>query len=284
MKKGGFKLNDKVYNPNKLIILGVILLTIIILLSLFSPLISKQDPYIGDSNIRLIEPSSEHIFGTDQQGRDVFTRVLYGGRWTLTASFITMTITLFLGIVIGIISGYFSGTWIDTLILRIIDSLMGFPFMILAMIISALFGRELIHLLIAVVMVKWIPFARLTRSIVLKSKNEVRVMAARVSGCSHFKIIKDELLPEIWSPCFTLATFELGDLILSISVLSFFGLGAKPPVPEWGAMLADSKAYFFQSPYLVLGPSLFIFLTVLGLNFIGEGLRDKITPYEILKI
>lgn len=284
MSKGGCSLNKKVYNPKNLIILGSIILIIVVLLSIFAHVISSQNPYIGESSNRLLEPSSEHIFGTDQQGRDVFTRVLYGGRWTLMASFFTMAITLSLGIAIGVISGYFSGTWIDILILRIMDTLMGFPFMILAMIISALFGRELIHLLVAVVIVKWLPFARLARSIVLKSKNEVRVLAARVSGCSNIKIIVEELLPEIWSPCFALATFELGDLILSISALSFFGLGAKPPTPEWGSMLSDSKAYFFQAPYLVFGPSLFIFLTVLGLNFIGEGLRDKITPYEVLKI
>lgn len=277
-------MNTKIHNPNKLIIFGCLILTIIIFLSVFANVISNKDPYIGISSKRLLKPYSEFIFGTDQLGRDVFTRTLYGGRFTITASFTTMVITLILGIFIGIISGYFSGTWIDIFILRLIDSLMGFPFMVLAMIISALFGRDLFHLLIAVVMVKWIPFARLSRSIVLKSKNEVRVLAAKVSGCSHAKIIIEELIPEIWSPCFALATFELGELILSISALSFFGLGAKPPTPEWGSMLAASKAYFFQSPYLVLAPSFFIFLTVLGLNFIGEGLRDKLTPYEVFKI
>lgn len=277
-------MNKKVYNPNILITLGALILITVVSLSILAGVASSQNPYIGESSSRLLEPSSEHIFGTDQQGRDVFTRVLYGGRWTLTASFLTMAITLSLGMAIGIISGYFSGSWVDTIILRIMDTLMGFPFMILAMIISALFGRELIHLLVAVIIVKWIPFARLARSITLKSKNEVRVLAARVSGYSDIKIIIEELFPEIWSPCFALATFELGDLILSISALSFFGLGAKPPTPEWGSMLADSKAYFFQAPYLVFGPSLFIFLTVLGLNFIGEGLRDKITPYEVLRI
>ena len=277
-------MNKKVYNPNNLIALGCLILIVIVLLSIFANTVSTQNPYIGESSKRLLEPSSKHFFGTDQQGRDVFTRVLYGGRWTLTASFLTMAITLSLGIIIGVISGYFSGSWMDILILRLMDTLMGFPFMILAMIISALFGRGLIHLLTAVIIVKWIPFARLARSIVLKSKNEVRVLAAKVSGCSDMKIIIEELLPEIWSSCFALATFELGELILSISALSFFGLGAKPPTPEWGGMLADSKAYFFQAPYLVFGPSLFIFLTVLGLNFIGEGLRDKLTPYEVLKI
>ncbi|MDO5732970.1 MAG: ABC transporter permease [Eubacteriales bacterium] len=274
----------KLHNPNRMIRLGCVIIALIVFASIFSDRLSSHDPFIGESIKRLLSPSPEHLLGTDQQGRDVFPRVLYGGRWTLTASFITMVLTLILGMLMGILSGYFSGSWLDILILRVIDCLMGFPFMILAMIISGLFGRELTHLLMAVLMVKWIPFARLTRSIVLRSKNEVRVLAAKVSGCSSWKIIIKESVPEIWSPAFALATFELGELILSISALSFFGLGAKPPTPEWGAMLADSKAYFFQTPYLVVGPSLFIFMTVLGLNFIGEGLRDRLTPYEILKI
>lgn len=277
-------MKKRVYNPNFIIAAGCLVLCVIVLSSLFANFLSDRDPYIGDSKIRLTSPSREHLFGTDQMGRDVFTRVLYGGRWTLTSAFITMALTLIVGIIIGVISGYFNDTWIDTIILRVMDSLMGFPFMILAMIIAALFGHGLINLLTAIIMVKWIPFARLTRSIVLKAKHEVRFMAAKVSGASPLQIIVDELLPLIWSPCFALATFELGELILSISALSFFGLGAKPPVPEWGSMLADSKAFFFQAPYLVFGPSLFIFLTVLGLNFIGEGLRDKLNPYEVLKI
>ena len=277
-------MKNKIYNPNKMIFVGIILLLVIISSCILAQVITHEDPYLGQVEERFIQPNLDHFFGTDNMGRDIFTRVLYGGRWTLTASFITMVITLALGIFLGIICGYYEGKWFDILILRIMDSLMGFPFMILAMIIAAFFGTGLFHLLSAVILVKWIPFARLSRSIVLKGKHEVKVLAAKVSGASDIKIIFDELLPQIWISCFVLATFELGELILSISALSFFGLGAKPPLPEWGSMLADSKSYFFRAPYLVMGPSIYILLTVLGLNLIGEGLRDKLTPYEKIKL
>ncbi|MDO5718956.1 MAG: ABC transporter permease [Tissierellia bacterium] len=267
-----------------IIIAGALLLALIISMSTFAQLFTSYDPVETDSSNRLNSPCSEHVFGTDQMGRDMFSRVLYGGRATILASFSTMFITLAIGVTLGILGGYYNDSILDIVLLRIIDALMGFPFMILAMIITALFGTSFIHLLIAITSVRWIPFARLSRSITLSSKESVGVMAARVTGASDFRIIKKEILPKILSPAFTLATFELGNLILSIAALSFFGLGAKPPTPEWGSILADSKPYFFQSPHLIILPSLFILLTVLALNLIGEGLRDKFETYEVYEI
>ncbi|MDO5725031.1 MAG: ABC transporter permease [Tissierellia bacterium] len=263
---------------------GIFLLASIIILSVFAQVFTSHNPVETNASNRLMPPDNIHIFGTDQMGRDMFARVLYGGRATIIASFLTMFVTLMIGTILGIIGGYYAGSILDTILLRIIDALMGFPFMILAMLITALFGTGFIHLLIAITSVRWIPFARLARSITLSAKESVGVMAAKVTGASDLRIMKKEILPKILSPAFTLATFELGNLILSISALSFFGLGAKPPTPEWGSILADSKPYFFQSPHLIILPSLFIFSTVLALNLIGEGLRDKFETYEVYDI
>lgn len=270
--------------PETLIRLGILLLCILLLMSVFAPLVTSHNPTRGESALRLMPPSRYHLFGTDQMGRDMFARVLYGGRATLSASFLTMVITLGMGIFLGALSGYYHRSIFDKILQRIIDALMGFPFMILAMIITALFGTGFIHLLIAITLVRWIPFARLARSITLSLRESLGVLSAKVSGASDFRILHKEIFPQIISPAFTLATFELGNLILSIAALSFFGLGAKPPTPEWGSILADSKPYFFQSPHLIFLPSLFIFLTVLALNLIGEGLRDKFQAYEVYEL
>ena len=154
-------------------------------------------------------------------------------------------------------------------------------FLVLALVVTALFGTGFLHLLFAVAAVWWVPFARLARSITLSSGNDIEVAAARVLGASGLTIAVHEILPKVTGPAWVLATFELGKLILSLSALSFFGLGAKPPSPEWGTMLADAKVHFFRAPHLLLGPALFIFLTVLSLNLMGEGLRDRLDPFEI---
>jgi peptide/nickel transport system permease protein len=157
---------------------------------------------------------------------------------------------------------------------------MSFPFMVLAMVVAALFGTGLLHLLMAVVSVWWVSFARLSRSVVLRIKTETYISAARVLGASPVTIMFRDVLPRAISPVLIQATFELGNLILTISALSFLGLGAQPPTPEWGSMLSDGRAHFMSSPHILLGPAFFIFLTVLSLNLIGEGFRDRLDPYE----
>lgn len=265
------------------LLFGIVLLFIIIILISGASIIAPFDPIIQDPPKRLQQPDNTHILGTDQFGRDIFARVLYGGRSTLTASLTALSCALLIGVFVGMIAGLYGGK-VDIILMRIVDVLMAFPFMVLAIIITALFGTGFIHLLVAIVAVWWVPFARLARSIVLNTKNDTEVSAAIVLGAPKRTIIIRELLPKVISPALVLSTFELGNLMLSISALSFFGLGSKPPSPEWGSMLADSKAYFFQAPHVLLGPTLFIFLTVLSLNLVGEGLRDLLDPYEIPNI
>jgi peptide/nickel transport system permease protein len=249
-----------------------------------APLFTRYDPLEQSSSERLMGISEEHIFGTDRFGRDVFSRTLYGGRITLASSLAALIIAMGIGLVIGIICGTNKDKLIDVIFMRIIDVLMSFPFMILAMITSALFGTSLVHLLFAVLAVWWVSFARLSRSIVLRLKSETYINAAEILGAGKITIMFYELLPRVIGPVLIQATFEMGNLILTISALSFLGLGSQPPTPEWGSMLSDGRAHFMQAPYILLGPTFFIVMTVLALNLIGEGFRDRLDPYEVTRL
>lgn len=260
-------------------LLGSLILVIILSVVGFSDIIVPFNPFEQNPNIRLQPPNSIYIFGTDHFGRDIFSRVLLGGKYTLTSSLIALIFSFFLGTIIGIYSGIRGGL-IDTIIVRLIDTIMAFPFIVFAMIVVTFIGTGLLNLLFVIILVKWIPFAKLSRSITLKSKNDADILASFVLGAKLRLIIFKELFPKVMGQTIVLATFELGNLILSISALSFLGLGAKPPSPEWGSMLADSKAYFFQAPHLFFSPVIFIFFVVLALNLMGEGLRDYFDPYD----
>jgi peptide/nickel transport system permease protein len=264
--------------------MGIILLLVIIILVAGAPLFTSYNPLEQDASVRLEKPGAAHIFGTDRFGRDVFSRTLFGGRVTLTASILSLGLALILGLIAGLIAGLYSGTIFDIILTRTMDVFLAFPFIVLAMVITSLFGQGLTQLLVAVVFIWWVPFARLTRGIVLQAKSETSVAAARVLGARSRVIIIQELLPKVISPVLIQATFELSTLILSLSALSFLGLGAQPPNPEWGSMLSDGRAHFMLAPYILLGPALFIIMTVLSLNLIGEGLRDMLDPFETPKI
>ena len=266
------------------LVVGIALILFVILLISCAPAIVEYSPIEQSAENRLQSPNSNHWFGTDRFGRDVFSRTLYGGRTTLVSSFSALLAAIIVGVSIGIISGLYYGKIIDTIFMRLVDVLMAYPFMILAMVIAGLFGTGLAYLLLAVVIIGWVPFARLTRSIVVHEKNATTVMAATTLGASKIAIVFRELLPKVLSSVFVQATFELGTIILSISALSFLGLGAQPPTPEWGSMLSDGRPHFFTAPHILLGPAFFIIITVFALNLIGEGLRDMLDPYEILEI
>ncbi|MFC5702383.1 ABC transporter permease [Cohnella faecalis] len=261
-------------------IFGLLILSLLAVSILGARWIAPHDPVKQNASERLEKPTVQHPLGTDRFGRDVLSRTLYGGKNTMLSSVFALCTALLIGLLTGLAAGMFHGAIIDRLLMRLIDVLLAFPFMVLAMVIAALFGTSLIHLLIAVVSVWWVSFARLTRSVVLHAKNETSFAAAKVLGATSGTLIFKELLPKALSPVLILATFELGSLILSIAALSFLGLGSQPPTPEWGSMLADGRDHFMQAPHILIGPALFIFLTVLAFNLIGEGLRDRLDPYE----
>lgn len=265
-------------------IIGIILFIIIFTLIVFAPLFTTHDPLKTDSSNRLKNPTSIHIAGTDHYGRDIFSRILYGGRITLSLSIITLFLSASVGVIMGIISALNYKNIIDSIIMRFVDVIIALPFIMIAMFVTAIFGRGLINLLIIVVSTWWVYFARLTRSLVLTIKNDNAILAAKVLGANKFTIIRREIFPKIINTIMISLTFELSSVILSLATLSFFGLGAQPPTPEWGAMLSDGREYFMNAEHVLIYPALFILLCVLCLNLIGEGLRDMFEPYDIPEI
>jgi peptide/nickel transport system permease protein len=264
--------------------IGIILIGFVIIMVTGAPLFTNNNYMEQNAAERLQGLSMKHIFGTDRFGRDVFSRTLYGGRITLVSSLTALIMALVVGLGIGLVCGLYKGSILDRVLMRIIDVLMSFPFMVLAMIVAALFGTGLLNLLFAVVSVWWVSFARLARSVVLRIKSETYIHAAKILGARDRTIIFRELLPYVTGPILIQAAFELGNLILTISALSFLGLGSQPPMPEWGSMLSDGRAHFMHSPHILLGPAFFILITVLALNLIGEGFRDRLDPYEISSV
>lgn len=269
---------------NILIKTSCLIFIIIFSLLILAPLLCKHDPLIQNTQERFLKPSSKHYFGTDHFGRDIFARVLYGGRITLPVAFVTMTLTALLGMSLGILAALNQGKLIDIIIMRIVDALMAIPFTVIAMAVTSIFGRGLINILYLVVTLWWATFARYSRSLVLSIKNRDAIMAAEVLGASRLTIVFSEILPRIMSPFIVYFIFELASLITSLATLSFFGLGAQPPTPEWGSMLSEGKTYYVFSIHILLWPSIFIFFSIMGLNLLGEGLRDKYSPYEILEV
>jgi len=260
---------------------GIVLLAMIALLVAGSPWLASHDPLEQQAAERLQSPDLEHPLGTDRFGRDVWARTLHGGKTTLLSSLAALGAAMCIGLTAGLVAGMFRGTLADIVLMRIVDVLLAFPFMVLAIVIAALFGTSFVHLLMAVVSVWWVSFARLARSAAIQAANETSYAAAIVLSAPKRVLLLRELFPKALSSVLALAPFELGSLILSISALSFLGLGAQPPTPEWGSMLADGRDHLMTAPHVLIGPACFMMLTVLAFNLIGEGLRDRLDPYEI---
>ncbi|OMP66285.1 nickel transporter permease [Domibacillus epiphyticus] len=254
---------------------GIFLLTIIILMTIIGPFLVPNDPLSANMAERLASPSLTYPFGTDHMGRCIFSRLVNGSRATLGITALVIITVLLIGIPIGLLSGYIGGRF-DSFMMRIADGLIALPEFILAIAIAGFLGPSLMNLMISVVLVKWVSYTRIVRGIVLSEREKEYVLAAKVGGCPTWKIIARHLLPQIISPVFVLAALDVGKVILIISSLSYLGLGAQPPAPEWGAMLNDGRAYFQTVPELMVYPGMAIFLVVLSCNLIGEGLRDKL--------
>lgn len=266
-----------------LIFLGVILLLLVVGMVLCAPLLTDGDPIEQNTRERFLSPSWTHPFGTDHFGRDIFARVLYGGRITLPLALLTLLLTSAIGVVIGLVSGLNQGKWIDVVLMRTVDVLIAIPFIVVAMAVTSIFGRGFFKILYLVVALWWAPFARYTRSLVLSEKNREAVMAAKILGAGTLTIVFHEIFLRILFPLVIYVIFEFGSLIASLATLSFFGMGAQPPTPEWGSMLSDGRGYYLYSVHILLWPSVFIFCTVMGLNLLGEGLRDRFAPFAVLE-
>ncbi len=264
---------------NKTAILGLIIVSTLILLALFAPLMFDYDGVVIKQNIkeRLQTPSSTHPFGTDEMGRDIFARVIYGGRNSLFISFLAVSISLSIGGVIGSIAGFFGGA-IDMITMRFMDVLSAIPGNLLAITLVASLGPSTMNLIIAL-SISGIPnFSRIVRGAVLTVRDVEYIEAARAIGAKNYIIIKDHVLPNCMAPIIVQTTLNIASVILTTAGLSFLGLGVQAPAPEWGAMLSNGRTFIRDHSYMTMFPGLAIMSTILSLNLLGDGLRDALDP------
>ncbi|MCH1625205.1 ABC transporter permease [Fredinandcohnia quinoae] len=250
---------------------------LLIVIAIVGPYIAPFDPYEPDYNSILQEPSKEHIAGTDEYGRDIFSRLLVGARISLSVSFLSVILGAVGGTILGLISGYFGG-WLDRIIMRSSDVMFAFPDLLLAIAIVAILGPGLNNVVIAVSVFSIPSFARLVRGATLEGKETVFVEAAKLMGASHFRIMFKHILPETLGSLIVFISMRIGTAILAASSLSFLGLGASPETPDWGAMLSLGRDYLGTSSHVVMMPGIAIFITVLAFNIVGDGLRDVLDP------
>jgi peptide/nickel transport system permease protein len=261
---------------NPMAMLGLAIILFWAVAAIIAPVTSMRDPLAQRIEDRLKPPSSQYWFGTDELGRDVFSRVVYGARISLPIGFVVIMFAVMMGVLVGASAGYIGGTY-DLLIMRLADITLAFPSIVLALAIAAVLGPSITNALIAMVLVWWPEYARLMRSQVLTVKNNEYVTAAVALGASRGRILLTHILPNSFAPILVKASLDAGSAILNIAALSFIGLGAVPPTPEWGAMISSGR-YQFYSWWLTTFPGLAILMVVLGYNFLGEGVRDSFDP------
>lgn len=256
---------------------GLVLLIIIIAAAIFAPYITRYDPIEIVPSARLTPPSAEYWFGTDSFGRDIYTRIVYGGRISLRVGLVSVGIAALLGVTGGMIAGYFGGRT-DTVIMRIADIMLAFPGILLALVVIAILGPSLINVMVAVGISTAPTYARVARGMVLKVKAEVYVESALAVGTPSSRIMVRHVLPNILGSLIVVATLGVAGAIIAGAALSFLGLGAKPPIPEWGLMLSEGRDYLRHAWWITTFPGLAIMVTVLSINLLGDGLRDALEP------
>ena len=262
---------------NRLAILGFVTLGILVLAAIFADQITPYDPIKTDYTNFKQPPSAEHFIGTDELGRDVFSRLIYGTRISLMIGVIVASISLSIGVPLGAIAGFYGGI-IDTIIMRIVDILMAFPFIVLAIAMVAVIGPSLINMMLVLGSVTWIWYTRLVRSMVLSLRETDYVLAAEALGASDGTIIFRHILPNVIPVVVVQASFSVAEAILAAAALSYLGLGAQPPTAEWGSMLSGAKELMRILPVMSIAPGVAIIITVLSINFIGDALRDALDP------
>lgn len=276
-RKSGFSTFYQRLSKNKAALIGGYLILILILVALIGPLLTPYEPSKIDYSIKLLKPSAEHWFGTDHNGRDIFTRIIHGMSISLYIGFVSVALGAFIGVPLGIISGYFGGK-IDSFIMRIMDILLAFPGILLALALVSALGGSLTNVIIAIGVFSVPAFARIVRGSTLATRKLEYIDAVRALGANDTRIIFRHIFPNIISPIIVQATLRMATAILAASALSFLGLGAQPPIPEWGLMLADGRNYMFDHPHVAFFPGLAIVIVVLAFNIFGDGLRDTFDP------
>ncbi len=265
------------FQGNKLIVSGGLVIALLALTALLAPWLAPYDPSLQVLQDRLLPPCAHHWLGTDQYGRDVLSRLIYGSRISLEVGFVAVSIYVFIGTTVGSLAGYYGG-WVDGLLMRLVDIVLCIPTLFLIMMVITFVGPSIFNIMVVIGLTSWTDVARLVRGEILSLKEREFIQAARVIGMSDTRIILRHLLPNALGPILVVATLGVGGAILVESVLSYMGLGVQPPTPSWGNMLEEGKEHLVDAWWLITFPGLAIFLTVLGYNLLGEGLRDYLDP------
>jgi ABC-type dipeptide/oligopeptide/nickel transport system permease subunit len=257
-----------------------VLAILLILMAVFAPAVcGDRDPLAGDLAQAIQSPSAEHPFGTDKMGRDIFARVIYGARASLSSTFILVAVVFVIGTVLGILAGYFGGA-VDAVIMRFADMMIAFPGLVLAIAVAGILGASTRNAVIAITIVTWPKYARLARSLVMKIRHTDFVAAATVTGSKTGYMLRKYMLPNTITTLVITAATDIGGLMMELAALSFLGFGAQPPIPEWGSMLNEGRNFMQSAPWLMIFPGLAIFVTVVIFNMLGDGLRDMLDPHS----
>lgn len=256
---------------------GLAIVLLLTLAAILAPLLAPHDP-TRMNPLRSLEGSSgDHLLGTDELGRDVLSRLLFGARWSLGIAALATLSVMLTGTIVGLVAGYF-GRWVDTVIMRVVDSLLALPNLVLYLAIIGTLGPGLRNVFIALISISWASYARVMRGMVLSVRERTFVRASRCLGASSVRLMFRHIVPNVISPMVVLGSLQLGGTILALAALGFFGLGAQPPTPEWGTMINQGRLFLQTNPGLMIHPGIAISLAVLGFNLMGDGLRDVLDP------
>jgi dipeptide transport system permease protein len=279
----GLKIFWHYFSVNRGAVIGLVVFVLLVVLALLAPVLAPYAPYAQDKTSFLTPPvwqaggKSEYLLGTDPVGRDILSRLLYGARFSLLIGAVVVSLAVIGGVTLGLIAGYFRG-WVDVAIMRVMDLILAFPSLLLALVLVTILGPGLFNAMLAISLVLQPHFARLVRAAVMAEKTREYVVAAKVAGAGHLRLMLVTILPNCLAPLIVQATLSFSNAILEAAALGFLGLGAQPPTPEWGTMLATAREFILRAWWVVTFPGLAILITVLSINLIGDGLRDALDP------
>lgn len=274
-----FKDTYYLWRRNKLMVIGTAIIVGLILVAIIAPLLATADPYHQILKDRLLPPSAEHFFGTDSLGRDIYSRVVHGSRVTLAIAFLVAAISTPLGLIIGVLSGYIGGV-VDEVLMRVSDIFLAFPKLILAIAFAAALGPGVENAIVAISIANWPSYARLARAETLSVKNNDYIQVMKVLGASNLRIMVGHITPMCLSSVIVRMSLDMGTIILTAAGLGFLGLGAQPPTPEWGLMVADGRDFLVDQWWVSTLPGFAILFVVMGFNLLGDGIRDILDPHQ----
>ncbi|AZO09923.1 MULTISPECIES: nickel transporter permease [unclassified Mesorhizobium] len=266
------------FSANRLALVGLLIIIGLLVVAAFADVLAPYSPTVGDlKNARLLPPGAVHWFGTDDLGRDIYSRIIYGSRWTLYVVILVAVIAAPIGLLVGTVAGYASG-WIDAILMRITDIFLAFPKLVLALAFVAALGPGIENAVLAIAITSWPPYARIARAETLTVRNSDYIKAVQLMGASPFRIVLRHIMPLCISSLIIRVTLDMAGIILTAAGLGFLGLGAQPPLPEWGAMIASGRRFILDQWWVAAAPGAAILVVSLGFNLLGDGLRDALDP------